>query len=345
MRPSLAGIGVGAVGVVVALAALGLLHEALQPARAVVCGGFGAAAMVTLRPAWCGLPPFVSRWLDLGVVVVAALVAAAATGLSLGPAYLVLRWHEVSLLFGAAGLLGIAVGSLGYTHHRLATEVALQATHLATSQRLALESRLAALSAQINPHFLFNTLNTLAELIHQDEDRAEDLVTDLAAMMRYALQSSAGRVPLTDELDVVRKLLRIEQVRLGDRLRWTVEATGPLSDVLIPGLLVQPLVENAVRHAIASRPDGGRVDVSVTRDAQTVRIVVADDGPGLPEPVLRGLRDPSSVTGGGTGGAGGGLRNTAERARLAWPDGKAHLLSDEGPGTRLVLVLPAPEIS
>ena len=135
--------------------------------------------------------------------------------------------------------------------------MALQATHLATHQRLALESRLAALSAQINPHFLFNTLNTLAELIHQDEDRAEDLVTDLAAMMRYALQSSAGRVPLTEELEVVRKLLRIQQVRLGDWLRWTVEDSVGLSDVLIPGLLVQPLVENAVRHAIRA-PSGGR---------------------------------------------------------------------------------------
>jgi LytS/YehU family sensor histidine kinase len=330
----------------VALAALGLLHEDLQPVRAVVCGGLGAAAALTLRPAWTALPPFVSRWLNTGVAVVAALTAAAATGLSLGPAYLVLRWQEVSLLGGAAGLLGVAVATLAYTHHRLATEVALQAARLAESQRLALESRLAALSAQINPHFLFNTLNTLAELIHEDEDRAEDLVTDLAAMMRYALESSAGRVPLTDELDVVRKLLRIEQARLGDRLRWTVEATGDLSDVLIPGLLVQPLVENAVRHAIATRLEGGRVDVTATRDGRTVRVVVADDGPGLPPSVSAALLDPASRPSGGTGGAGGGLRNTAERARLAWPDGRAHLSSEPAPtGTRLVLVLPAPEIS
>ena len=83
----------------------------------------------------------------------------------------------------------------------------------------------------------------------------------------------------------------------------------------------------------------------MTRDPQTVRIEVHDDGPGLPESVRLGLSDPSARTGGGTGGAGGGLRNTAERARLAWPDGKAHLLSEDGPGTRLVLVLPAPEDS
>jgi signal transduction histidine kinase len=318
------------------LGALGFLHHELDWVRALLSGLFGLGVARVLRSAWAGLPNFVAGWLEAGVVVAAVLVAAASTGVSQGIPYAVARSSELFALAGSAALAGTATASLAYTHHRLASFVGEATQRALTAENRALESQLAALSAQINPHFLFNTLNVLAELVHEDEDRAEDLITDLAAMMRYALRSSTTRVPLSEELDVIRRLLRIETARLGSRLRWEVEVEASAEAVLVPGLILQPLVENAVRHAVAPRPEGGSVRVEVTRQGERVQVVVSDDGPGLPAEVAGALLAP----GRGTGAAGGGLRSVALRASLAWPTGQAGLQVREGPGTQLVLSFP-----
>jgi sensor histidine kinase YesM len=319
------------------LGALGFLHQELELLRALLSGLLGMGVARALRSAWPDLPPFVSGWLEAGVVVATVLVAAAATGVSEGLPYAVARSSELAALSGSAALAGTATAGLAYTHHRLAAEVSAATQRALTAENRALESQLSVLSAQINPHFLFNTLNALAELVHEDEDQAEDLITDLAAMMRYALRSSTGRVPLSEELDVTRRLLRIESARLGPRLAWQVEVDPSAEAVLVPGLLVQPLVENAVRHGIAPRPEGGRVKVEVTRQGDQVQVVVSDDGPGLPPEVAGALL----AVGRGTGAAGGGLRSVALRASLAWAPGRAGLQVQEGPGTRLVLTFPA----
>jgi sensor histidine kinase YesM len=320
------------------LGALGYLHHELEWVRALMSGLLGLGAARVLRSAWAGLPPFVSGWLEAGVVVATVLVASAATGVSQGLPYAVARASELGALSGSAALAGTATASLAYTYHRLAAEVSAATQRALVAENRALESQLSMLAAQINPHFLFNTLNALAELVHEDEDQAEDLITDLAAMMRYALRSSTGRVPLSEELDVTRRLLRIEAARLGARLQWQVDVEPSAEGVLVPGLLVQPLVENAVRHAIAPRPEGGRVKVEVTRQGERVQIVVSDDGPGLPAEVAGALLAP----GRGTGAAGGGLRSVALRASLAWPPGQASLqVKQEGTGTQLVLSFPA----
>lgn len=312
-------------GAVVALAALGVLHHGVQPVRAAICGLLGVGTAALLARTWSDLPAFVSRWLAAGVVVVVALVAAASTAASSGPAYLLLRGRDLATIGAAAGGLGLGLAALAYTHRRLAAEVADSAVRMSELERRALQERLSALSAQINPHFLFNTLNVLAQVVHEDEDVAEEVVTDLAAMMRYVLKGSATRVPLSEELEIVRRMLHLEEVRLGDRLAWSVSCADGLDDVRVPVLLVQPLVENAVRHAVVVRHAGGRVDVRVDRHGDRVRIYVSDDGPGLPDAVAGDLL----AEGRGTSGAGGGLRNVAERVRLAWPGDR---------GARLVVV-------
>jgi len=331
-----------AAGALVALAAFGALHHQLMPLQALATGGLVAGCVALLRGPWAHLPPFIGLWLDLGVAAAAALLFAAAHALSFGFAFAVLRGPELGMLFGASLTVGLATAGLAYTHLRLAAEVEVQERRLAELERAALRSRLSALSAQINPHFLFNTLNTLAEVVHEDEDAAEELVLDLSAMMRTALRSSAGRVPLADELGLVRRLLRIESARLGDRLDWSIEGEQALESVLVtvPGLLIQPLVENAVKYAAASRAGGGQVRVSVQVEGSRVQIRIADDGPGLPEDVARELA-AGELTVRGTEGNGGGLRSCVERLRLTWPDGAARLRHEpEAPGTCLILALP-----
>jgi len=320
----------------VGLAALLFLHHEPQWGTAAAAVGLGALVTAAMRSVWGGLPRFVTRWLDGGVFIVAVLVVTASTGLTHGLPYAVLRWPRTLALFGAAGLMATVVGGLAYTHLRLEAEVRLAAERLHEARRRALESRLTALSAQINPHFLFNTLNTLAEVVHEDEDQAEDLVSDLASMMRYALDSSSKRVTLAEEFQVIRRLLNIERARLGERLRCDFELDPAVQDVRIPGLLVQPLVENAVRHACSSRIEGGTVRVSASRVGDRVEIRVEDDGPGIPPSVLAELEEPLDDD-----SHPGGLRNVLERVRLAWSGDSAQLsFPPRESGSTLLLTLP-----
>jgi hypothetical protein len=128
---------------------------------------------------------------------------------------------------------------------------------------LATEAELRALKAQINPHFLFNTLNTIAELIHADSERAEATVERLAEMFRYVLiGSERGWVPLEEELTFLDDYLEIERVRFGDRLRVTRKITPEALGLLVPSLVLQPLVENTVRHG---RGTDGSIDLGIER--------------------------------------------------------------------------------
>lgn len=325
---------------VVAMLALAFLHGELRPGQASLCAAFGWAAAVGLAPTWAELPRFVTGWLAAGVATVAVFLGVAATALGNGIPYVVLRGPELGATLVAAGLLGSLVAVLGYSHQRLAREVAAQAVRVAQLRERAVESHLKALTAQVNPHFLFNTLNTLAELVHEDADTAEAHVTDLAHMMRYALRSTSRWVTLGEELDVVRRFLRLEATRLEDRLSWSVDLDVDAAGIEVPGMIVQPLVENAVRHGVASRAQGGRVRVRASRLEERLRIVVEDDGPGVPTEVATAVH----AGGRGTEGAGGGLYTVAERVRLAWVENAASLAlgpAEDGRGTRIVLDLPS----
>lgn len=184
---------------------------------------------------------------------------------------------------------------------------------LAEEERLramATEAELKALKAQINPHFLFNTLNTIAALIHSDPAQAETTVERLAGMFRYVLSGSErGSVPLREELDFVDDYLKIEQVRFGERLHFNRQVAPELLDVPIPSLILQPLVENAVRHG---QGDDGSVDLAlqVELDGDHVAITIADQGPGMP---ASQTNHPVS---------GHGLRNVNERLQKTY--GKAY---------------------
>lgn len=144
---------------------------------------------------------------------------------------------------------------------------------------LAREAQLDALHAQIQPHFLFNAMNVLRALIPENPAQARDLVTELSELMRYALQAARReRVPLEEELTVVESYLRVESARFEDRLRWRIDAGDDVRAVTLPPMLLQTLVENAVKHGIAASERGGDVAVSACRDGDVVRLRVANPG-------------------------------------------------------------------
>lgn len=149
------------------------------------------------------------------------------------------------------------------------------------ARRDALRAQLQALQARTDPHFLFNSLNTVASLIEEDPRLAERAIERLSGLFRYALEGSRrSEVRLAEELDAVRGYLEVEALRLGERLRFDLLIEPGLDELLIPPLLLQPVVENAVLHGVAPRVDGGRVEVSARALDGRLELRVADDGPG-----------------------------------------------------------------
>jgi two-component system, LytTR family, sensor kinase len=244
-----------------------------------------------------------------------------------------LQLHELVALFAlrdtpatllkVVSLLLVAYG-IGYARQHRAREIA--ASRLETELS---EARLAALKAQLHPHFLFNAFNSVSALLGRDPAAAREMLARLESLLTLTLErAEAQEVTLAEELRVVEMYAGIEGVRFSDRLSVEVDVDPGLHDVLVPHLVLQPLVENAVKHGIAARPGPGRIAVSARADGGRVVLSVADDGPGTSaESASRG--------------EGIGLANT--RARLAQLYGAAAALSVEsaaGRGTRVTVTLP-----
>jgi two-component sensor histidine kinase len=196
---------------------------------------------------------------------------------------------------------------------------------------LAATAQLAALRAQINPHFLFNSLNSIAQLIHVDPAKAEACVERLAEIFRYLLNRAEQEfVPLSEELQMTNAYLEIERARFDERLRVeTIVDPGALRQ-LIPNLVLQPLVENAVKHGLSRKVGPGTLRIAARLDDGLLTLVVGDDGLGMSSNVLADVFE-----------RGVGLRNL--RARLERLYGPAHLpeiTSTPGGGTRVELKLP-----
>jgi sensor histidine kinase YesM len=164
------------------------------------------------------------------------------------------------------------------------TTVALRTTERdeAEARRLAAEAQLASIESRVQPHFLFNTLNSIAALVHDDPAGAERMTGQLASLLRSALDSTATPlVPLDHELQVVRAYLDIERVRFGDRLRYGVELGDGVASALVPRMALQTLVENSVKYAVSPRRQGGSIQVRAVAVDGRVRVSVDDDGPGF----------------------------------------------------------------
>jgi two-component system sensor histidine kinase AlgZ len=153
---------------------------------------------------------------------------------------------------------------------------------LRLQEQLELQARLDSLRARIRPHFLFNTLNSIASLITSRPEAAERAVEDLSELFRDSLQESQRVTTVADELRLCELYLGIEQLRLGDRLQIDWQVAPGLGETPMPSLLLQPLVENAVYHGVSQLPDGGTVRVSVRQDAGSIRVCVENPLPKQP---------------------------------------------------------------
>ena len=148
--------------------------------------------------------------------------------------------------------------------------------------KLLAEAQLSSLESHIHPHFLFNTLNSIAALIPNDPNRAEDMVGKLASLLRFSLNAQhTGLAPLEQELKIVRDYLEIEKTRFGARLRYEVLVPGAVDSVKVPPLALQTLVENSVKHVVAQRSEGASIRVAAAIEAGRTMLEVIDDGPGF----------------------------------------------------------------
>jgi signal transduction histidine kinase len=212
------------------------------------------------------------------------------------------------------------------SREREAFELRVQASELA--QQLA-AAQLSALKMQLQPHFLFNTLGAIIVLIQQQKTaQAEAMVAKLGDLLRLTLEDvETQEVPLWRELEFLRLYLAIEQVRFEDRLRVHIAPAPELSEILVPHMVLQPIVENAVRHGLGQSEDAVTIAVDATRTNGTLTLVVSDDGPGL---------SPSKA-----GYSGIGLTNTRTRLARLYGD-RARLIVEPaaGRGVRVTIALP-----
>jgi two-component system LytT family sensor kinase len=208
---------------------------------------------------------------------------------------------------------------------------------------LQLETKLAraqleALKIQLQPHFLFNTLNTISALLHRDPEAADRVVTRLGDLLRLSLQHSGRQeVMLRQELEFLERYLEIQQTRFRDRLTVHFEADPEALDALVPTLVLQPLVENAVRHAIEPRVAPGRLEVRAWRTDGRLRLEVADDGPGI------GMAGPGVIDAAAIPRSASGIGLSNTRARLQQLYGAGHRFALENSSTGgLVVSLEIP---
>jgi hypothetical protein len=224
---------------------------------------------------------------------------------------------------------GLAIGIYSTLRERLdETTLQLRTKELERERalKLATEAQLASLESRIHPHFLYNTLNSISSLIPEDPARAERLVEQMAALLRFSLDANqSGLVPLASELKIVADYLDIERARFGDRLRYQIDVPADLKESRIPPLSLQTLVENSVKHAIAPDRAGGEIRITGAGGDGLCRVAVSDSGPAFQ------LESAPS---------GHGLDNLKDRLSALFGDRAALILQRVGGRNNLILSIP-----
>lgn len=176
---------------------------------------------------------------------------------------------------------------------------------LEMQQRLLNEARLAALTRQINPHFLFNTLNSISSLIRTDPEQARGVIYKLSNILRRLLRNHENLNPLREELQFIDDYMGIEQVRFGEKLRFIKEIDPETLERLVPSMMLQPLIENSIKHGLSSKLEGGMIRLRSRLEAGRLHLLIEDDGVGIPEARLATLFEQ-----------GIGISNVNERLRV-----------------------------
>jgi sensor histidine kinase YesM len=279
-------------------------------------------------------------WVVILVALVAFGIAGSLIGMTIGlligvvpAAQFFKAWYPRSLQMSVylTVIFGISGAALEEVRARLEkTTLALRTKERdeADARRLAAEAQLASLEARVDPHFLFNTLNSIAALVRENPAAAERVIEQLASLMRSSLDRGASLVTLDQELVLVRSYLEIERVRFGDRLRFHIDAAADVQRALVPRMSLQTLAENAVKYAVAPSRDGATVTVSAVTNNGALRLAVEDNGQGF---------DASQLP------EGHGLHLLQSRLAMVFGD-RAVLTTNSHPGrTCITLTLPFTE--
>ncbi|MGP8259912.1 MAG: sensor histidine kinase [Acidobacteriaceae bacterium] len=216
---------------------------------------------------------------------------------------------------------------------------------LEEQSRLLMEARLDALQRQINPHFLFNTLNSITSLVRSQPELAREMIVKLANILRALLKGREAFVPFAEELAFTDDYLDIEVVRFGDKLRVVKEIAEDTLAVMVPSMLLQPLIENSIKHGLEPRISGGTVTLR-SRMLSDGRLLleVEDDGIGM-DAERDGVVNAARQFGAGSGGGGIGMRNVRERMGVMYGNAaEVEIVSRPGRGTKVTLVLPMVEL-
>jgi two-component system, LytTR family, sensor histidine kinase AlgZ len=304
----------------------------------------GSLAFLLIPRIWMGTCEH-PQWLRWSARVVSMFTACVAGSLIAGLFFVLLRWQPMSLYWPQflgslklAALLtigaGLTIGIYSSLRERLdETTLQLRTKELERERalKLATEAQLASLESRIHPHFLFNTLNSISSLIPEDPARAERLVEQMAALLRFSLDANqSGLVPLASELKIVADYLDIERARFGDRLRYQIDVPADMNESRIPPLSLQTLVENSVKHAIAPDRAGGEIRITCASADGLCRVEVSDSGPAFQ------LESAPS---------GHGLDNLKDRLSALFGDRAALILQRVGGRNNLILSVPHAGIS
>ena len=325
--------GWAAFAVAMALSRLGVYPLGFMVATKLLLAALGLVTSLGLRALYRRLlraEPGVARTIVACVVAsyVAAMLWTAAYNVLDAPLASAMLGRRITVdnafelfsgtVYHALALLAWSVLYFGIKHHegrQVERERALRAeAHLHQAQ-------LRALRYQLNPHFLFNTLNAISTLVVEGRtDEATEMIARLSDFLRLTLAGEGvPEIPLAEELDFVERYLEIEQVRFGERLHVRVGAAPGLASHPVPALILQPLVENAIKHGVAPREAGGRIAVTARRAGSALVLTVEDDGPGL--------GDAAPTSAGGIG-----LTNTRDRLRQRYGEGASLSLDATGDG-------------
>lgn len=234
---------------------------------------------------------------------------------------------ENALLFFAAAaattLFAVSIPIRIWSSYRAERQLQMQRARLT-------EAQLAALTNQINPHFLFNTLNSVSTLIRIDPERARAMVYRLSKILRRLLRKTENLTTLREEISFIDDYLGIEMVRFGDKLRFQKEIDARAYDMLVPSMILQPIIENSIKHGLANKIEGGTVALRVWIDGTQLCISIEDDGVGMPDSKLETLFEQ-----------GIGISNVKERLQVMFGGSYQIAVSSElGMGTRTLIQIP-----
>ena len=231
-------------------------------------------------------------------------------------------WNYVAVWFSTmfAVLLPLKI----WANARTERQVEIQA-------RLLQEARLRALTSQINPHFLFNTLNSIASLVRTDPDRARLVIVKLSNILRRLMKKTENVTSLREEMNFIEDYIAIEMVRFGSKLRYVKDVEGAVLEARVPSMILQPIVENSLKHGLASKVEGGTIRVRAWLGEGKLHLEVEDDGVGIPEARLNRIFEQ-----------GIGVSNVNERLQVLFGDEyRMWIDSKTGEGTRTGIEIPS----